>query len=105
MVTCRDILNHNMGGVNLIAGEAGLNRMVSWVYLVQTKPYKDHMNQGDLALIVVDYNRISDGNGVPPYVWGEADLAVGGVRVLDPSYAGKMTVLPKAKGVLLEVED
>lgn len=51
------------------------------------------------------YNRISDGNGVPPYVWGEADLAVGGVRVLDPSYAGKLTVLPKAKGVLLEVED
>ena len=46
MVTCRDILNLNMDGVNLIAGEAGLNRMVSWVYPVQTKPYKDHMNQG-----------------------------------------------------------
>ncbi len=51
------------------------------------------------------YDRISDGNGVPPYVWGEADLALGGVRVLDPSYAGELTVLPKAKGVLLEVED
>ena len=51
------------------------------------------------------YNRISDGNGVAPYVWGEADLAVGGVKVLDPSYAGKLTVLPKANGVLLDVED
>lgn len=28
MVTCRDILNPNMDGVNLIVGEAGLNRMV-----------------------------------------------------------------------------
>ena len=35
----------------------------------------------------------------------EADLAVGGVRVLDPSYAGELTVLPKANGVLLDVED
>ena len=54
MVTCRDVLNLNMDGVDLVAGEAGLNRMVSWVYLVQTKPYKDHMNQGNFALIVVD---------------------------------------------------
>lgn len=50
-------------------------------------------------------HQISDGNGVAPYVWGEADLAVGGVRVLDPSYAGELTVLPKANGVLLDVED
>ena len=57
MVTCRDVLNLNMDGVDLVAGEAGLNRMVSWVYLVQTKPYKDHMNQGNFALIVVDYVR------------------------------------------------
>ena len=51
------------------------------------------------------YDQVSDGNGVPPYVWGEADLAVGSVRVLDPSYAGELTVLPKANGVLLEVEE
>lgn len=57
MVTCRDIVNLNMDGVELIAGAEGLNRMVSWVYLVQTKPYKDHMNQGNFALIVVDYVR------------------------------------------------
>ncbi len=57
MVTCRDVLNLNLDGVELIAGEEGLNRVVSWVYLVQTKPYKDHMNQGNFALIVVDYVR------------------------------------------------
>ena len=51
------------------------------------------------------YNQISDGNGVPPYVWGEADLAVGKVRVLAPSYAGKLVPLPKADGVLLDVDD
>jgi hypothetical protein len=28
-----------------------------------------------------------------------------GVRVLDPSYSGKLAVLPKANGLLLEVED
>ena len=54
MVTCRDIVNLKLDGVELIAGEAGLNRVVSWVYLVQTKPYSDHMNQGNFALIVVD---------------------------------------------------
>ena len=51
------------------------------------------------------YDQISDGNGVPPYVWGEADLAVGSVRVMAPSYAGKLVPLPKAKGVLLDVDD
>ncbi|SEQ97265.1 PucR C-terminal helix-turn-helix domain-containing protein [Lachnospiraceae bacterium NE2001] len=57
MVTCRDIVNLKLDGVELVAGEAGLNRVVSWVYLVQTKPYADHMNQGNFALIVVDYVR------------------------------------------------
>ena len=51
------------------------------------------------------YDQISDGNGVPPYVWGEADLAVGSVRILGPNYAGKLVPLPKADGVLMEVED
>ncbi len=57
MVTCRDILNLKMDGVELVAGGEGLNRVVSWVYLVQTKPYRDHMNQGNFALVVVDYVR------------------------------------------------
>ena len=57
MVTCRDIVNLKLDGVELIAGAGGLNRVVSWVYLVQTKPYKDHMNRGNFALIVVDHVR------------------------------------------------
>lgn len=57
MVTCRDVLNLKLDGVELIAGEEGLDRIVSWTYLVQTRPYADHMNQGNFALIVIDYVR------------------------------------------------
>ena len=57
MVTCEDILNLKLDGMQLIAGEKGLHRMVSWTYMVQTRPYADHMNQGNFALIVVDYVR------------------------------------------------
>lgn len=46
-----------MDGVELLTKEAGLERVVSWTYLVQTKPYRDHMNPGNFALIVVDYLR------------------------------------------------
>ncbi len=59
MVTCRDISNLKLDGVELVAGESGLDRIVSWVYMVQTKPYSDHMNHGNFALIVVDYVRFS----------------------------------------------
>lgn len=57
MITCRDVLNLNMDGVELIAGENGLDRIVSWTYLVQTRPFADHMNQGNFALLVIDYVR------------------------------------------------
>lgn len=57
MVTCEDILNLKLDGMQLIAGKKGLHRMVSWTYMVQTRPYADHMNQGNFALIVVDYVR------------------------------------------------
>ena len=57
MVTCEDILNLKLDGMQLIAGEKGLHRMVSWTYMVQTRPYADHMNRGNFALIVVDYVR------------------------------------------------
>lgn len=59
MITCRDVNNLSLDGVELLTGEAGLDRMVSWTYMVQTKPYKDHMNPGNFALIVVDYLRYS----------------------------------------------
>lgn len=54
MVTCRDILNLKLDGMELIGGEEGLDRIVSWSYIVQTRPYADHMNQGNFAMIVVD---------------------------------------------------
>lgn len=57
MITCRDIMNLKLDGVELLAGEAGMDRMVSCTYLCQTKPYADHMNQGNFALVVVDYVR------------------------------------------------
>ena len=38
MVTCRDILNWKLDGMELIAGEEGLDRIVSWSYIVQTRP-------------------------------------------------------------------
>ncbi|MCR5739251.1 MAG: PucR family transcriptional regulator ligand-binding domain-containing protein, partial [Lachnospiraceae bacterium] len=46
-----------MDGMELVAGESGLSRIVSWTYYVQTRPYTEHMNQGNFALIVVDYVR------------------------------------------------
>ena len=57
MITCRDVMNLKLDGGELLAGEEGLDRMVSWTYLCQTKPYRDHMNQGNFALVVVDYVR------------------------------------------------
>ena len=54
MVTCRDILNLKLDGMELIAGEEGLDRILSRSYIVQTRPYEDHMNQGNFAMIVVD---------------------------------------------------
>ena len=54
MITCRDVNNLKLDGMELIAGESGLNRIVSWFYLVQTRPYEDYMNYGNCALIVID---------------------------------------------------
>lgn len=59
MISCRDVNNLQMDGMELVAGAAGLDRIVSWTYLVQTKPYKEHMNPGNFALLVVDYKRFS----------------------------------------------
>lgn len=58
MVTCRDVNNLDLDGVELLTGEVGLDRVVSWTYFVQTKPYEEHMNPGNFALIVVDYRVI-----------------------------------------------
>ena len=47
MITCRDVNNLRLDGVELLTGEVGLERMVSWTYMVQTKPFDDHMNPGN----------------------------------------------------------
>ena len=57
MITCRDVYNLRLDGVELLTGETGLDRMVSWTYMVQTRPFNEHMNPGNFALIVVDYVR------------------------------------------------
>lgn len=61
MITCRDVNNLKLDGMELIAGESGLNRIVSWFYLVQTRPYEDYMNYGNFALIVIDNVRFDFG--------------------------------------------
>lgn len=57
MVKCRDILQMNLDGMWLLAGEGGLDRVVSWSYVVMTRPFADHMNAGDFALCSVDFER------------------------------------------------
>lgn len=57
MITYKDIIKLNLDGVELIAGEEGLDNVVSWTYLCQTRPYADHMSRGNFALIVVDFVR------------------------------------------------
>lgn len=59
MVRCSDIYQMNLDGMWLIAGKAGLERVVSWTYVVMTRPFDDHMNQGDFALCSVDFERFN----------------------------------------------
>lgn len=80
MVTCRDINNLKLDGMELIAGESGLNRVVSWVYMVQAKSYEDHMNQGNFALIVVDGVRL-DFVGLEKTMVELNELGISGIAV------------------------
>ncbi|MCR5742891.1 MAG: helix-turn-helix domain-containing protein [Lachnospiraceae bacterium] len=57
MVICADIRDLQLDGVELIAGSEGLNRSVSWSYVVLTRPFEEHMNRGNFALMVVDFER------------------------------------------------
>ena len=57
MITYNDILKLNLDGMEFIAGKEGLDNVISWTYLCQTRPYADHMSRGNFALIVVDYVR------------------------------------------------
>lgn len=57
MVKCRDIVNMNLDGMWLVAGESGLDRIVSWTYVVMARPFDDHMNEGNFALFSLDFNK------------------------------------------------
>lgn len=80
MITCRDILNLQLDGVELLTGDRGLDRVVSWTYLVQTRPFEDHMNQGNFALIVVDYVRF-DFKEVARVLEELNDLGISGLAI------------------------
>ena len=54
MVTCRDICTLKLDGVELLAGENGLNRIVSWFFPVHVKTYKECVSRGNFALITID---------------------------------------------------
>ena len=80
MITCRDVYNLRLDGVELLTGEVGLERMVSWTYMVQTKPFDDHMNPGNFALIVIDYVRFTL-EAVPEVMVELNDLGISGLAI------------------------
>ena len=51
------------------------------------------------------YDQIADRKGQKPFLWGETELSVGEVSLVDPHYAGEITPLPEAKGILVNVEE
>lgn len=97
MVTCMDVKNLNLDGMELVAGESGLSRIVSWVYLVQTRPYEEHMNQGNFALIVVDYVRF-DFKEVKRSLEELNDLGISGlaISVIDDKEKIPKSIIKKA---------
>ncbi len=92
-----DVKNLNLDGMELVAGESGLSRIVSWVYLVQTRPYEEHMNQGNFALIVVDYVRF-DFKEVKRSLEELNDLGISGlaISVIDDKEKIPKSIIKKA---------
>ena len=80
MITCRDVNNLRLDGVELLTGEVGLERMVSWTYMVQTRPFDEHMNPGNLALIVIDYVRFTL-DSIPHVMMELNDLGISGLAI------------------------
>lgn len=80
MITCNDINQLHLDGVELLTGETGLNRLVSWTYMVQSRPFREHMNPGNFALVVVDdiRYRITD---LPSLMRELGELGVSGMGV------------------------
>lgn len=52
-LTCRDLYSHSVfEKIQLIAGENGLNREVTWLYVKQTDSLKGWLNGGEMVFIV-----------------------------------------------------
>lgn len=52
-LTCKDLCNHSVfEKIKLIAGENGLNREVTWLYVKQTDSLKGWLNGGEMVFIV-----------------------------------------------------
>lgn len=80
MVKCRDIAKMNLDGMWLLAGKAGLDRVVSWTYVVLTRPFDDHMNHGNFAFCGVDFERF-DWDEVEKIMLELNDLKISGFAV------------------------
>lgn len=80
MITCRDVYNLQLDGVELLTDETGLDRMVSWTYMVQSRPFEDHMNPGNFALLVVDDARYSLSE-VPSIMRELNELGISGMAI------------------------
>ncbi len=102
MVTCMDVNNLKLDGMELVAGEEGLKRMVSWTYLVQTRPYEEHMNRGNFALIVVDYIRF-DFKEVRKAMIELNELGISGlaISVVDDKESIPKSIIKKADELML----
>ncbi len=102
MVTCRDVYNLRLDGMELLTGEVGLERMVSWTYMVQTRPYKDHMNPGNFALLVVDYLRYSMDDAMDAMIeLNELGISGLALSVVDDKEAVPERFIDKAKELKL----
>ena len=78
MVKCRDILQMKLDGMWLLAGEGGLDRVVSWTYVVMTRPFADH-NDGSgnrlLGMYFLDY--VHEGLIKLEDIWSMPDVIAG----------------------------
>lgn len=52
-LTCRDLINHSVfEKIHLIAGQEGLNKEVTWLYVKQTDSLKGWLNGGEMVFVV-----------------------------------------------------
>lgn len=98
MITVRDIVFMNLDGMEFIAGSGGLDRIVSWTYVVMTRPFDDHMNPGDFTLCGVEFERF-DWKEVCKVMNELNDLGISGfaVSILDDREPVPKCILDEAE--------